>query len=161
MGTSVMTPATVRAVVRQSVGRRHRISRREAADLLLALAEAGLDLRNDCLPETWDWVWKSGSGTALPDQNPVQIERAAAAWADRVRGIQVVSVLAHWCTPHGSVRYDEPGSMAPGQQAAVSLVSASQVGREHDPITYLRRHADRVLVVADDALLNATATLED
>lgn len=76
------------------------------------------------------------------------------------QGSSVVSVL---CTGYYvadgelteglGVRYDQPGSMAPGQHATLAFVSASQEGDECRTIDYIRDHADRVLIVRDDAEL--------
>lgn len=151
MTDALISPAIVRAVVRERVGRRSRISRQEAADLLVALAVAGLDLRNDCVHDTWDYEADPGGYlTPVAVQSPGQIARAARVWANAIQDITVISILPRGCTHHGQVRYDEPGRMAPLQHAMLALMSASQVGREHDPIGYMRRHADRVLIVADE-----------
>lgn len=141
-----MTQTTI-DTVRRLVGRRSRISREEMATILTALAADGLDLRNDCAPETWDW----DGARAAEDQSPAQIARAAHYWARMCRDITCISVMASGCTPHGQVRYDQPGSMAPMQHADLMFVSERLRGYEYDPIGYLRRHADRVLIVRSDS----------
>lgn len=129
-------------MVRERVGRRHRISRREMMEILTALGEAGLDLRNGYVDDTV--VYDSPDGRTGDPLDEQDVGRAATAWANLCRDIVVVSILTD-----GHVRYDEPGRMHPAQQAAVSFVSCDL--RDAD---YIRRHAARVLLVADDPLLD-------
>lgn len=118
--------------VRRMVGRRYRITRAEMAAILARLADDGVHLGNDCMTSTW--------------------EDAARVWANACTGITVISVLARGCTPHGEVRYDQPGSMAPGQRAELAFVSQDVLGDECDTVGYIRQHADRVLLVRGDQL---------
>lgn len=113
-------------IVRSLVGRRSRISRQEMADILAAMEAAGIAMANDCLYDT-----------------------TLAAWADRCTGIECISVLASGTTPHGMVRYDQPGSMAPMHHAVVMFAAA-----DIDPSTkdYLRRHTRRLLRVSGPPL---------
>jgi len=59
---------------------------------------------------------------------------------------------ARGCTPHGDVRYDQPGSMAPDQHAELAFVPAECDGDECGTVGYIRRHAGRVLLVCGDQL---------
>ena len=132
-------------VVRNAVGRRYRISRDEMRHILVSLGHWGFDLRNDCVPETWDY---DRDGNPVMEQNPVQISRAACRWANMCRGITVVSVAPRHAYPHGSVRFDSPGAMAPGQRAVLMFAPEELGGYEYDQIGQLRRKAWRVLVVS-------------
>lgn len=117
------------ATVRDMIGRRHKIGRREMAGLLRRLASEGLDLSNDCVPPGGD----------TPE-----------GWAARCTGICTVSVLADGATPHGAVRYDDPGSMHPMHQAALMFAPAD-LAADNSTLAYLRSHASRVLIVDDDS----------
>jgi len=134
--------------VRRMIGRRYRISRTEMAAILARLADEGLDLTNDCMTSTWQIQWdERGAGHPVgpsPD--------AARVWANACTGITVISVLARGCTPHGDVRYDQPGSMAPDQHAELAFVPAECDGDECGTVGYMRRHAGRVLLVCGDQL---------
>lgn len=123
--------ATALRVVGTMIGRQHEISRRGMAALLHRMAAEGLDLSNDCVYE----------GADTPE-----------AWAARCRGICTVSVLADGATPHGMVRYDDPGSMHPMHHAAVLFAPSSLRRYDYDQIGQLRGKADRLLVVRDDPI---------
>jgi hypothetical protein len=115
--------------VRRLVGRRHKITRQEMADILAALATDGLSLYNDC----------SFSSTPME-------------WANSCTDITVISVMAHGCTPHGQIRYDQPGSMAPMLHAELIFVSVDLGSYEYDQIGQMRRHADRLLIVSGNLI---------
>lgn len=121
-----MDTDTALATVRTIVGRRHIITRADMAAILAALQAQGLDLSNDCL-----------------------FDASPATWAAMCKDIECISVLASGATPHGAVRYDQPGSMHPLHQAAV-LFAAADIDRHEGTLSYLRRHARRVLLVRDD-----------
>lgn len=121
--------ATVARVVTTMIGRRRKITREEMAGILGRLAAEGLDLANDCVEPGLD---------------------GPEGWAKRCRDICTVSVLADGATPHGQVRYDDPGSMHPQHHAAVLFAPSGLERGDHDQLGYLRRHADRVLIVQDD-----------
>lgn len=134
------------------VGRSARISREQMRNVLIALANAGIDLRNDSVPDTFDRT-PDGSEVDGP-QNEAQIARAARAWANACRRITVISVKPSGAVPHGDVRFDDPGQMAPRQRAAIMFAPAGLEGVEYDQIGQLRRKAQRVLIVKDDPDLN-------
>lgn len=105
-------------IVRRIVGRRWRITRREAAEILRRAIDAGVDPRNSCV--------------RCND---------AEGWLAMVRGITVVSVLPIGGHADGEIRYDQPGSMHPAMMASIMLT-------EHaESLPHLRRHARRVLLV--------------
>lgn len=119
-----MSPNQCLEVVRSLVGRRSSIDRAEMAQILRRLQAAGLSLVNDCV---------------LP-------ERATpSGWAEMCKGTLVISVLADGTTPHGQVRYDQPGTLHPLHRAAIMFAPGEM---SSDPTrAHLRRHARRVLFV--------------
>jgi len=114
--------------VRRIVGRRSRIETTDMWRILEALAHDGLDLANPYIHATETRI--------LPD--------AAQAWVDHCHGLVCISVDARGRLRDGYVRYDEPGSMHPMQHAELTFVPAD-IG--DSTVTYMRRHADRVLLV--------------
>jgi len=129
-------------IARNIAGRRHLIDRMEMRDMLERLhRDAGVDLRNDCAIGTLDTdTWDAEDGHP---QSP----GAARYWANACKHITVISVLADGCVPHGMVRFDEPGSMAPGQRAVVMFYSA-----EHDPVGHLHGKCERLFLVEGDPI---------
>ncbi len=127
---------TTMDVVRRIVGRRSKISKDEMGAILMALKEEGLDLRNDYVHDTM--------GDALA---------ASIAWVKACKGITCISVSLSNYLRDGQVRYDEPGSMHPMQHAELTFAPAGMPDAEPgsgSTLSYLRRHADRVLVVRQD-----------
>lgn len=122
-----------RDIVRALVGRRSRITRAEMSAILRAL--------DDAQPG-----WLASNSYVSPTDGDAD---HAAAWVRMCGGITVISV-AQGGLRDGWIRHDEPGSMHPGQHAELTFVSSSRVGDECDTNGYLRRHADRVLIVRDD-----------
>lgn len=128
----MMKPRPAKEIVSETVGRRYKITSMEMESILRAIhREYGKDsLANSYVPRSFD---EASAKPWLP-------------WMAMLHGITVVSFgLAQ---RDGWMRYDQPGSMYPGQKARVSFVRAGGVGA--DTIAYLRRHCDRLLVVADD-----------
>ena len=127
--------------VRRLVGRRHQITRQEMVDILLALE---LDPARSTI---------TGRGTDgrlhVGDKwvdDPADERRAVAtAWERACRDITCISVM-HDRDGIG-VRYDEPGSMHPMQQAELIFVAEALGGYEYDQIGQMRRHAKRLLIV--------------
>jgi hypothetical protein len=121
-------------IVRRVVGRKSKISKDEMGAILLGLVKARLvNLCNGYLPET------CGD----------DILAASIAWTRACRGISCVSVDSCGLRD-GQVRYDEPGSMHPLQHSEITFAPDGM--RDAEPgsgstLAYLRRHADRVLVV--------------
>jgi hypothetical protein len=106
-------------------------------EILVTLAKAGINLGNSYVRGT--------CGDDLP--------RASSAWVATCRGICCISVDSRGLRD-GQVRYDEPGSMHPMQHAQVTFVPADiDAGRTDggSTVSYMRRHADRVLLVLQDS----------
>ena len=82
------------------------------------------------------------------------LEYIAAAIANAPRDITFVSLGGHV----RDIQYDQPGSMNPSQQAALSFIPASMVGDECDSANYIRRHAARVVIVTGERLPTAPPT---
>lgn len=117
-------------VASSAIGRRRKINQAEMSACLQAMADAGLDLGNDCVMD------------ASPEK-----------WARMCHGLTCVSVLADGAAPHGQVRYDDPGSMHPMHYAAVMFAPAALADdEEHDPVGYLRRHCKRLVLVNEGGL---------
>ena len=138
--------------VRRIVGRRRKISRREMADILTALAADGVCLANGYVRGTVTYDGPHDTGRPVVDADGwpvVNVPRAARAWANMCCGIRCISV-DHSGLRDGQVRYDAPGSMHPQQHAEILFAPAELARHEDDQIGQLRRHADRVLVVRDD-----------
>lgn len=120
---------TTLEIVRNRVGSRSKITRAEMAGILSAIhAEHGAD----CLANSYV--------VASFDQ-----KKPWLTWCEMVRGITVVSYSARGNLRDGGARYDQPGSMHPGQRAEVSFVADGGVATETLP--YLRQHCDRLLIV--------------
>ena len=137
--------ATVRAIV----GRRRRITRDEMAAILAAWEPDGLVAASTIGGRMTDGtLYLPGRPVQIPTTTRAETEAIARAWAETCREIVCVSVYDRDTGGTGSpavVRYDEPGSMAPGQYAHVAFVPQS-AGAE--TVAYMGRHAARVLVVA-------------
>lgn len=108
----------VLGIVRGYVGRRWRITRAQAAEIVDRCIAAGVDPFNSCATDI-----------------------TASGWVARVRSITCVSIAPTGDSPHGEIRYDDPGSMHPMQQSALTLTAHAE------SVPYLRRHARRVLLV--------------
>jgi hypothetical protein len=125
MATTSDLPQAILACVPPRV---RRITARQMAEILSHMQATGLDLANDC------------AGDRSPEE-----------WAKSCRGIQCISIMGagdpagRW---HGSIRYDDPGSMAPYFHAAVMFAPPGASGPDSD-WAYLRRHCDRLLIVAE------------
>lgn len=122
-------------IARAIVGTRRHISVREATVVLAACGEAGYDITGNGAP--------GHDGEYLPTRGPERdrlIWEAAEYWAQvATRHITYVSLGdARGFVPR-SVQYDQPGSMHPAQQAALTL------GPERD--RYVERHTRLLLVV--------------
>ena len=113
-------------VYRALHGRARSITRNQLSELLLLLADSGLDLRGHA-----GWYGADGADD-LPS--------IARAIAQAPRGITLLSL-------GGQVRdiqHDEPGRMHPMQMAQISFVS-QDLG--HNSLSFVRRHARRVVTV--------------
>jgi len=119
-------------IVEDRVGRRWKITSAELESILrTAHTEYGRDsLANSYVPRSFDG----------------ESSRPWLAWLSMLRGITVISFGRD--LRDGWMRYDQPGSMHPGQQAALSLVREGGVSAQTIP--YLRTHRDRLLIVAGD-----------
>lgn len=125
-----MRPAN--EIVADKVGMRHKINSAEMESILRAIhREHGKDsLANSYVPRSFDDV----------------SDKPWLSWMAMLRGIIVISFGQ--TQRDGWMRYDQPGSMHPGQHSQISFVRDGGVGA--DTVTYLRRHCDRLLIVADD-----------
>lgn len=128
-------------IVRSRIGQRHKISRREMADLLAELSSHGLDLRNGYL----------GMTLAGNNYDSPQSPNAHEVWANACREITCISVDTRGLRD-GYVRFDAPGSMYPDQHAELLFAPAALADYEYDQIGQMRRHADRVLIVDGPAI---------
>lgn len=144
--------------VRRLIGRRHKISRQEMMDILVAL---------DLPPEASTICGRDQHGRLIIGTGRVQDcdfpaadqERSAMAraWANRCTGILCISVLrgsyyvGDALTDGLTVRYDEPGSMHPMQRADLLFAPAELAHYDYDQIGQLRGRANKVLVVRDDS----------
>jgi len=121
-------------VVRRIVGRRLKITQDEMAAILIGLVDAGIvNLCNDYVRHT------CGD----------DVRAASSAWVTACRSITCISVDSRGLRD-GQVRYDEPGSMHPLQHS--EIIFAPDGIPDANPgsgstLKYLRRHADRVLIV--------------
>lgn len=122
-------------VVRRVVGRKSKISKDEMGAILMGLVEARLvNLCNRYVHDT------CGD----------DILAASIAWTKACEGIICVSVDSRGLRD-GQVRYDQPGSMHPLQHSEITFAPEGMA--EHTPgstYAYLRRHADRLLIVRQD-----------
>lgn len=124
-------------VVRRIVGRKSKISKDEMGAILMGLVEA--KLVNLC-------------NRYVHDTCGVDSLAAAIAWTKACRSTTCVSVDSRGLRD-GQVRYDEPGSMHPLQHSEITFAPHGM--RDAEPgsgstLAYLRRHADRVLVVRQE-----------
>ena len=124
-------------VARRIVGRRLKITQDEMAAILIGLVDAGIvNLCNDYVRHT------CGD----------DVRAASSAWVTACRSITCISVDSRGLRD-GQVRYDEPGSMHPLQHS--EIIFAPDGIPDANPgsgstLKYLRRHADRVLIVRQD-----------
>lgn len=139
------------SIVRSLIGRRSKITRREMADILAALAAQGLTLYSGYVPGTHKW--------STEQQRVVQTEDAHEAWANECVGVRCISVDARGALCDGDIRYDDPGSMHPMQHTQVTFLPADSITSEHNPVPYMRDHCDRLLIVSGDALVPPVAPL--
>lgn len=125
-----MRPAN--KIAAEKVGKRHKITSAELESILRAMhREYGKDsLANSYVPRSFDSV----------------SDKPWLAWMAMLHGITVVSFGP--TQRDGWMRYDQPGTMSPGQHSQVSFVRSGGVGA--DTIAYLRGHCERLLIVADD-----------
>lgn len=73
-------------------------------------------------------------------------ETTPEQWVERCQGVTCVSLIVvvdHEGRCGLTLRYDEPGSLHPGQHALVTICPPAV--REHDNGRHMRQHADRVL----------------
>lgn len=122
-------------VARRIVGRKSKITKDEMGAILMGLVEARLvNLCNGYVRDTFR----------------DDILAASIAWVKACHGICCISVDSRGLRD-GQVRYDEPGSMHPLQHSEITF--APEGMSEYTPgstYAYLRRHADRVLIVREE-----------
>ena len=130
------------AILRDYIGRRHRITPAEMIELLTRLGAAGLDLGNGYVSGTVGRRW----------DEPASVEIASAAWEAACRDITIVCLQSAGLDD-GCVRYDQAGSMHPKQRSEI-IFARRDAGR--GGWDYLRRRCARLLIV-DDAAASAAA----
>lgn len=162
------TPITLLEIVKNTLGNRARIKRHEMAALLTAWSrERPGAIANGYVPRTWpteandlplddDAAWSDMWARCADDFHV----HAGRAWADMVGGITLVNAGEPGTLRDGGVRYDQPGSMAPGQHSAVSFLG-SQCAQRAETREYIRRHCDRLLIVDEDSPLIVPPTSEE
>lgn len=132
------------------VGEREQITRTEMRDILARLPE--LADHSTIAGRFADGALCLGD-RRIEDRDRESIE-TATAWANACEGIRCISVLAYSDGDY-HVRYDDPGSMHPLQRAAVTFVPAAIDDGRTDggsSIEYMRRHAERVLLVSGERI---------
>lgn len=117
-----------------------------ATVVLLAIAEAGYPITGNGAP---DYAHDAGDPPVRGEERQRVLTAAARYWAEMAtRHITYVSLGdARGYLPR-PVQFDNPGSMHPGQRAALTLGPASDT-RSH---VYMRTHALRLLLVRDGGL---------
>lgn len=115
-------------IVEIDLPKKRKITQIEMGAILKSLASIGLDMTNDCIPPGTD---------------------SAEGWAKRCRGINCISVFANGTTPHGCVRFDDPGSMHPMHRCSILFAPDHLSDMEYNQIGQLRRKADRLFVVVE------------
>jgi|SRR5581483_3942463 len=129
------------AIARAIVGRRSRVSRDEAVLILVACAEAGYDISGNGGPDFARRYAHEYAPIRGPERDEI-IWAAAEHWARlATRDLTFVSLGDRRGYLPRPVQYDQPGSLHPGQRAALTL------GPRGD--AYMRRHTRRLLVVRD------------
>lgn len=134
-------------IVRAVVGSRHKITKQQMIDILLALP---IDLPHaSTITGRFDDGRLYVGGKTIDDAS-MESDATARAWAELCKEITCISVLGTAYHDAGGeitnglgVRYDEPGSMHPMQQAEITFAPAGMVGG----YAYMRRHCRRLLIV--------------
>lgn len=140
-------PDEIARDVMRARGWRSPLTVEQATIVLLAIAEAGYPITGNGAP---DYDYGSPDSELPPVRGEARqrvLSAAAAYWARRAtQHITYVSLGDARGYQPRPVQYDQPGSMHPGQRAALTLGPASD-RRSHD---YMRRHARRLLLVRDE-----------
>lgn len=126
----------------------------QATVVLAAIGEAGYPIAGNGAPDYGHWDAR-GSWVA-PEYQPVRgDERDRVVWAAAKHWAQMASrpityVSLGDCRGYCArpVQYDNPGSMHPGQRAALTFGPLADRGDECDSHGYMRRHARRLILVA-------------
>lgn len=156
-----MTTTSLLSLCSARLGSLHLIDRHEMAALLTEWSRlAPGSLANGCVPGTWPdalgslgYVPDDAEAAAIWDAVPDSYHvRAGRAWAQAIHGITIISASDDGGLRDGQTRYDQPGSMAPGQMADVSFVGDSM---RLESRQYMGRHCRRLIVVREESPLIA------
>lgn len=149
----VLRPDAIAADVLRHHGWRSPLTIEQATVVLTALGEAGYPITGNGAP---DYVHGSVPHTddyteLFPVRGPERdcvIWAAARYWAEAAsHRLAYVSLGdARGMVPR-PVQYDQPGSMHPGQRAALTLGPLADRSDECDSHGYMRRHCRRLLLV--------------
>lgn len=120
----------------------------QATVVLLAIAEAGYPITGNGAPD-YPYEMAQAEGWSPPvrgEERERVLTAAARYWAEQAtRHITYISLGDARGYQPRPVQYDQPGSMHPGQRAALTLGPASDT-RSH---AYMSRHTRRLLLVRD------------
>lgn len=122
------------------------LSMEEAAKIILAIGEAGYPITGNGAPD-YGWKDEEFSPVRGPDRERV-LSEAARYWAKEASiHCTYISFGDHRGYMPRSVQYDQPGSMNPNQQAALTFGPACDRGGETNPHGYMRKHTRLLLLV--------------
>lgn len=126
------------------------LSIEQATIVLAALGEAGYPLGGNSAPDYERTSYDAPDPVRGPERDGV-IWAAARHWAEMAsRHATYVSLGDSRGFCPRAVQYDQPGSMHPGQQAALTFGPASDRGDECNSHGYMRRHTRRLLLVRSE-----------
>lgn len=159
-----MTSNTLLDAVRQLVGRRYKITRKEMREIIIAIGLApeastitGRPYPDDdrlVVGNRWIDPVRLDDDDLPPSLRPIDAAatnalfqaEVANGWVRTCRDITIVSLWPALQDHPGCIRYDQPGTLAPDHHCTLMFVPAECTERE-GTLDYLRRHATRVLVV--------------
>jgi len=151
----VLRPDQLAQATLKHHGWRSPLSVAQAATVLLTIAEAGYPITGNGAP---DYSEQEAPCTGAPDWLDLAPIRgavrdrvlSAAAWYWTRSASQHLTYVslgdARGFVPR-PVQYDQPGSMHPDQQAALTFGPEADRGDECDSHRYMRRHARRLVLV--------------
>lgn len=148
-------------IIENTIGKRRKIARHEMATILTtwsrqhpgALAntyvkgtwpDAAQDLPHNAGDDAWQSMWAT-----VPNDYHVT---AGRVWANMVRDTTIICAGEPGTLRDGGVRFDQPGSMAPGQMADVIFIGHNCAARA-ETVDYLREHCRRLIIVDEDSPL--------
>jgi hypothetical protein len=120
-------------IVKEKLGRRRKISRQEMAEILSQYHNGGGELCGEAIGKL-----------ISPDESESEyVDRTIKKWVEFVKGITLVSITQSLTNPHGDVRHDQPGTIAPGSKFSVLFCSGDV------DAAYIRTKAERVIILDD------------